>query len=599
MSQRHDSPSAAREGDSVATLSKIFIEHDGYISDKWEQYLPAYEAVLRRFIDSAKPVRLLEIGVQNGGSLQIWSKYLPPGSIMVGIDIDPACAGFRPETNISILIGDAGDKVAIDRMLGDAKFDIIIDDASHRSDHVVSTFNACFGRLNRGGLYIVEDLHCSYRSSHGGGFRLAGSSMEWFKGLADALNVDHFEPDASGKLDGIELERLGQLGREIARITFFDSLVVVEKLTSERRRPYRRVVTGQNAHVVDVIGTIALDPNTLRNLLVSPAADSKFRPELLERLASAIEEAGRSRAMLAQEETRHENQMHAASARIERHTADAAERDAEIARLQDALSASDSQLSSARAERDAEVARLQDALSASDLQLSLAKAERDAETARLQDALSASDLQLSLAKAERDAEIARLRDALSASDLQLSLAKAERDAETARLRDALSASDLQLSSAKAERDAEIARLAEKDALLDQAEQIISDISERYTRILRKNSFRKLRYALKMVLLRFPVRTSQYNLIRNSAFFDQNYYLGSNPDFKAAKFDAAVHYLQFGGQQGRDPGPRFSEAGYRVLSPDVAASSLSALEHYESHGRHEGRRLLSSGPRQPR
>jgi hypothetical protein len=183
--------------------------------------------------------------------------------------------------------------------------------------------------------------------------------------------------------------------------------------------------------------------------------------------------------------------------------------------------------------------------------------------------------------------------------LQLSSARAERDAEIARLQDALSASDLRLSSAQAERDAEIARLAEKDALLDQAERIISDISERYTRILRKHSFRRLRYALKMVLLRFPVRTSQYNLIRNSAFFDQNYYLGSNPDVKAAKFDAAVHYLQFGGQQGRDPGPRFSEAGYRVRSPDVGASSLSALEHYESHGRNEGRRLLSPGPRQPR
>ena len=282
--------------------------------------------------------------------------------MMVGIDIDPACAGFRPETNISILIDDAGDKVAIDRMLGDAKFDIIIDDASHRSDHVVSTFNACFGRLNCGGLYIVEDLHCSYRSFHGGGFHLAGS-------------------DASAKLNGIELERLGQLGREIARITFFDSLVAVERLTSERRRPYRRIVTGQNAHVVDVIGTIALDPNSLRSLLLSPAADCKFRPELLDRLASAIEEVGRSRATLAQEETRHENQMHAASARIERYTADAAERDAETARLRDALSASDLQLSSAKAERDAEVARLQDALSASDLQLSSAKAERDGETA--------------------------------------------------------------------------------------------------------------------------------------------------------------------------------------------------------------------------
>ena len=67
MSQRRESSDAAGEidpgiSDSVATLSKIFIEHDGYVSDKWEQYLPAYEAVLRGFIDSAKPVRLLEIG---------------------------------------------------------------------------------------------------------------------------------------------------------------------------------------------------------------------------------------------------------------------------------------------------------------------------------------------------------------------------------------------------------------------------------------------------------------------------------------------------------------------------------------------------------
>ena len=96
MSQRPESRDAARAeidpsgiDNRVATFSKIFTEHDGYVSDKWEQYLPAYEAVLRRFIDSAKPDRLLEIGVQNGGSLQIWSKHLPPGSIMVGIDIDP------------------------------------------------------------------------------------------------------------------------------------------------------------------------------------------------------------------------------------------------------------------------------------------------------------------------------------------------------------------------------------------------------------------------------------------------------------------------------------------------------------------------------
>ena len=323
-------PNAIEEG--VATLSQIFIEHDGYVSDKWEQYLPAYEAVFHGFIEQQRPVRLLEIGIQNGGSLQIWSKYFPRGSTIVGIDIDPACAGFVTEPNVSIRIGDASDQVALDRMLGDAEFDVIIDDGSHRSDHVVATFNACFGRLSRGGLYIVEDLHCSYHSSHGGGFRLAGSSMEWFKGLADTLNADYFEPDAAARLDSAELERLREFGREIGRVTFFDSLVVVEKLTSEKRQPYRRIITGRKAHVVDVVGSIAVVPNALRTLLLPPAAAGAFTPVLLDKLASAREEVGQLRAALTQAEARQEDEMRTALASYEQRMTEAEARLAEETR---------------------------------------------------------------------------------------------------------------------------------------------------------------------------------------------------------------------------------------------------------------------------
>jgi hypothetical protein len=147
----------------------------------------------------------------------------------------------------------------------------------------------------------------------------------------------------------------------------------------------------------------------------------------------------------------------------------------------------------------------------------------------------------------------------------------------------------------------IARLKSREvealsATIDQAEQIISYISQRFTMSMKKNVFRRLRQAFKIRLLRLPIRRSRYSLIRDSVFFDKNYYLACNPDVKAKKFDAVLHYLQFGGQEGRDPGPRFSEAGYRALSPDVAATSLSALEHYEAHGRDEGRPLLAPGRR---
>ena len=98
--------------------------------------------------------------------------------------------------------------------------------------------------------------------------------------------------------------------------------------------------------------------------------------------------------------------------------------------------------------------------------------------------------------------------------------------------------------------------------------------------------------------RLRVQSSRYNLIRNSVFFDKTYYLASNPDVAAAKIDPVVHYLQFGGREGRNPGPVFSEAQYRALSPDVAATPLSALEHYESVGREEGRRVVAPKMRPP-
>jgi hypothetical protein len=98
--------------------------------------------------------------------------------------------------------------------------------------------------------------------------------------------------------------------------------------------------------------------------------------------------------------------------------------------------------------------------------------------------------------------------------------------------------------------------------------------------------------------RSRVGPSRYNLIRNSVFFDKSYYLAANPDVAAAKIDPVVHYLEFGGQEGRDPGPAFSESRYRALAPDVGATRLSALEHYESVGRKEGRRIVAPKMAQP-
>ena len=51
------------------TLTHLYDSHTQNVSDKWNIYLSKYEDVFSPYREL--PVRLLEIGIQNGGSLQI------------------------------------------------------------------------------------------------------------------------------------------------------------------------------------------------------------------------------------------------------------------------------------------------------------------------------------------------------------------------------------------------------------------------------------------------------------------------------------------------------------------------------------------------
>lgn len=285
-------------GTNAQRLLDIFFAHRGNVSDKWEQYLLIYEAELRRLVSAGRAVRLLEIGVQNGGSLQIWSSYLPLGSTITGIDIDPVAGQLSLAPNVRVLVGDASDPATLARLLGGACFDVIIDDGSHRSDHIIASFEACFPRLAPGGLYVVEDMHCSYLASFGGGFRKPGAAMEHFKALADALNADHFEPDA--EVAGAQgLIRLRTAGQEIARITFYDSVVVVEKLSAPKTRPFRRLITGSEHPVADLARLFSQDMSArqLHSLVLSPAATAAFETPMRDALAMQREETSTQAAI--------------------------------------------------------------------------------------------------------------------------------------------------------------------------------------------------------------------------------------------------------------------------------------------------------------
>ena len=44
----------------------------------------------------------------------------------------------------------------------DNKFDVIIDDGSHESEHILTSLKTLFPRLKTGGYYFIEDLHAGW-----------------------------------------------------------------------------------------------------------------------------------------------------------------------------------------------------------------------------------------------------------------------------------------------------------------------------------------------------------------------------------------------------------------------------------------------------
>ncbi len=282
-------------------LAEVFFEHQGQVSDKWEQYLGIYEFELASLIARDRAIALLEIGIQNGGSLEIWRKYLPEGSRVTGIDIDERCANIPLQSDIEIIICDASNRESLDTALGARIFDVIIDDGSHVSGHIIATFKALFPRLRPGGKFIIEDLHACYFASFKGGYRHPGSAIEWLKNIVDWLNIDHFD----GRLCAENLADIRSAPNEIARVTFYDSVAVIEKLPVTKQAPYRRVLAGHEATVVSPAKWLSNAP-ALASLVVSEgsglALERGLKDELVAMRKSAHEAAAEAKERLSARE---------------------------------------------------------------------------------------------------------------------------------------------------------------------------------------------------------------------------------------------------------------------------------------------------------
>lgn len=78
------------------------------------------------------------------------------------------------------------------------------------------------------------------------------------------------------------------------------------------------------------------------------------------------------------------------------------------------------------------------------------------------------------------------------------------------------------------------------------------------------------------------------IIRESGLFDEAWYLSQYPDVAAAGYDAIEHYVCHGIQENRHPAPWFDTAFYLERNPDVANSIMNPLVHYHQFGKAERR-----------
>ncbi len=239
----------------MKTLKEIYKNHSGKVSDKWNIYLDTYEEKLSSLKKS--PVKLFEIGVLNGGSLEIFSKYFENAELILGCDIDKNCQKLKyTENNIKLVVGDVNNEKISSQIIKNGDFDIIIDDGSHTSKDIVTSFCKYFKHLKYNGTYIVEDLHASYQKEHGGGLFYPISSMNFFKKLVDIINFEHwgvnkdkgfilrtFKQNYQINMDGVNFD-------EIHSIEFINSLCFIKKKLPKENELGKRHVVGNDALVV-------------------------------------------------------------------------------------------------------------------------------------------------------------------------------------------------------------------------------------------------------------------------------------------------------------------------------------------------------------
>ena len=125
---------------------------------KFLHYLLHYENYFNYLKKTKKKIKILEIGVFSGGSLDLYKKFFGKKNVKIlGIDIDKECLKFNDKIT-KIEIGDQENEIFLKKIKKKySHFDLIVDDGGHTCEQQKKSFEILFPILSTGGIYIIED----------------------------------------------------------------------------------------------------------------------------------------------------------------------------------------------------------------------------------------------------------------------------------------------------------------------------------------------------------------------------------------------------------------------------------------------------------
>ena len=196
-----------------------YFEQTKLKSTKHKKYFKTYDELFSSFKN--QKITFVEVGLLNGGSLEIWKNYFHKDSRIIGIDFNPDCKKFEKD-GYEIYIGDQSNETFWDNFYDKiGNIDILLDDGGHTNEQQIITTVKAAPFINNGGMIVVEDTHTSYQSEFGNPSKR--SFINFSKKVIDDVNFT-FPSLGNFKFS---------LNKLIYSVVFFESFVVF-KIHRER-----------------------------------------------------------------------------------------------------------------------------------------------------------------------------------------------------------------------------------------------------------------------------------------------------------------------------------------------------------------------------